>query len=254
MPVAPIPEQCNRFFRGCLVEGDSAHEMRIGQNKRRALLASIVAQALILAGLIAFPLFSKGENIANRVFVPTVPYSPRRAPDHARTTDARQGNTEACRFCAPHSISPMIVTHDHDSPGDPTAPTGPEIPATPYGENIPGLLPGIGADRAPAPPAQPRTKERLQISGPIQAAMLIRRIEPVYPPLARQTRQEGRVELHAIIATDGTIQSLEVLSGAPLFIPSALAAVRDWRYRPTLLNGQPVEVDTHITVVYTLGH
>jgi protein TonB len=246
----PVPEQ--GFLRGCLVEGDSADQMRFRQRKRRALLASIVAEILILAALVSFPLFSKGENIAKRVFVPTVPYSPGRVPDRTRTAEPRKGNPEACRFCAPHSISPTIVTRDQDSPGDPAAPTDPGIPQTPYGENISGLLPGTDAHRRPAPPAEPRTKERLRISALVQAALLIRRMEPVYPPLARQTRQEGRVELHAIIATDGTIQSLEVLSGGPLFIPSALAAVRDWRYRPTLLDGQPVEVDTHITVVYTL--
>jgi protein TonB len=84
--------------------------------------------------------------------------------------------------------------------------------------------------------------------------MLVRRIEPVYPHIAIQLHREGRVELHAIIATDGSIQSLEVVSGDPLLIRSALDAVREWRYRPTLLNGQPVEVDTYITVVYTLSH
>ena len=76
---------------------------------------------------------------------------------------------------------------------------------------------------------------------------------PVYPPLARQLRREGRVELHAIIAMDGSIQALEVVSGDPLFLQSALAAVREWRYRPTILDGQPVEVDTHVTVIYTLS-
>ena len=82
--------------------------------------------------------------------------------------------------------------------------------------------------------------------------MLIRRVEPVYPPLGIQLRRDGRVELHAIISTDGSMQSLEVISGDPLFIQSALNAVREWRYRPTILDGQPIEVDTHITVVYTL--
>jgi periplasmic protein TonB len=62
------------------------------------------------------------------------------------------------------------------------------------------------------------------------------------------------VELRAVIATDGTIQSLEVISGDPLLIRSALDAVRDWRYHPTILNGQPIEVETHITVIYTLSH
>jgi len=83
--------------------------------------------------------------------------------------------------------------------------------------------------------------------------MLMRRVEPVYPPLAIDTRHEGRVELHAIISTDGTIESLEVISGDLLFIRSALDAVGQWRYRPTILNAQPVEVDTHITVIYTLA-
>lgn len=84
--------------------------------------------------------------------------------------------------------------------------------------------------------------------------MLVRRVEPMYPVLARQTRREGRVELHAIIGTDGTIQSLQVLSGDVMFIQSAKDAVLQWHYKPTILNGQPVQVDTTITVVYTLAH
>ena len=83
--------------------------------------------------------------------------------------------------------------------------------------------------------------------------MLIYRVEPVYPPLAREIRRGGRVELRAVIATDGTIQSLKVVSGEPLFIQSALDAVRQWRYRPTVLNGRPVEIDTFITVTYNLS-
>lgn len=84
--------------------------------------------------------------------------------------------------------------------------------------------------------------------------MLIHRVEPEYPPLAKQTHREGRVELHAIIATDGTIQFLQVVSGDQLFLRSALDAVGQWRYRPTVLNGQPVEIDTFITVVFTLRY
>jgi protein TonB len=86
----------------------------------------------------------------------------------------------------------------------------------------------------------------------IDPAMLIRRIEPIYPALARQIRRSGKVELRAFIATDGTVQSLEVVSGDPLFVSSALEAVKQWRYKPTYLNGSPMEVDTYITVIYTL--
>jgi protein TonB len=88
----------------------------------------------------------------------------------------------------------------------------------------------------------------------LDPAMLIRRVEPVYPALARQIHKEGRVELRAIIGTDGTIQSLQIVTGDPLFELSAKEAVQQWRYRPTILNGQPVEIDTYITVIYTMQH
>ena len=84
--------------------------------------------------------------------------------------------------------------------------------------------------------------------------MLIRRIEPLYPALARQIHKEGRVEMRAIIATDGTIQSLEIVSGDPMFYLSAREAVGQWRYKPLILNGHSVEIDTHITVIYTMQH
>jgi periplasmic protein TonB len=82
--------------------------------------------------------------------------------------------------------------------------------------------------------------------------MLTHRVEPVYPALARQIGRSGRVELRAVIATDGSIQSLEAVGGDPLFYSSALEAVRQWRYTPTVLNGLQVEVDTYITVIYNV--
>lgn len=119
---------------------------------------------------------------------------------------------------------------------------------------MPGLV-GNGDHRQPPPPPVEATKPpTIHVSGGVQAARLVRRIEPVYPPLARQLRREGRVELRAIISTQGTIQSLEVISGDPLLIPSALAAVNEWRYQPTLLNGEPVVIETYLTVIYTLAH
>jgi len=88
----------------------------------------------------------------------------------------------------------------------------------------------------------------------IDPAMLIRRVEPIYPALARQIHREGRVEMHARIATDGTVQSLEIVSGDPIFYQSAKDAVSQWLYRATVLNGQKVEIDTYITVIYTMQH
>jgi periplasmic protein TonB len=264
MPVGPVPEvsadvrnemsaESNSFLRSCLVEGDSAQEARVRRSKRRALMVSIAVQIVVVAALVLFPLFSKGENIANRVFTPTVPYNPGRAPDRQHEVAQRpHGRPDPCRYCV-RPIPPTIEYHDHSDIVDTDGPITDEIPGAPRGDSIPGLLPSTEGPRRPEP-ATPRPKERLQISGGVQQAMLIRRIEPTYPPLAIQIRHEGTVRLHAIISTDGSIQSLEVLSGDPLLIQSALAAVREWRYRPTILNGQPVEVDTEITVIYSLNH
>ena len=83
--------------------------------------------------------------------------------------------------------------------------------------------------------------------------MLMRQTRPVYPPLARQARIQGTVKLQAIISRDGTIQQLQVMSGHPLLVPSALEAVKQWVYKPTLLNGEPVEVVTVIDVNFTLS-
>jgi protein TonB len=74
----------------------------------------------------------------------------------------------------------------------------------------------------------------------------------VYPPLAKQARIQGVVKLNAVISKEGNIEQLTVVSGHPLLIPSALEAVKKWRYKPTLLNGEPVEVITQIDVNFTL--
>ena len=252
------PEERLNFLRSCLVEGDPDQERRVHRSKRRALFVSIAVQILIVAALVLLPLLSKGENIASRViFFPTVPYNHSGSSNHrTNTPHPPHGNPPACRFCPPPSIPDTIVTRDPGTISDPGEPTGPEIPGLPPGLSVPGgLTPPDSRREPPQPPGtRPLSVKRRRISSLVQAAMLIHRVEPVYSPLAIQLHREGRVELHAIISSDGSIQSLEVISGDPFLIQSALAAVREWRYRPTLLNDQPVEVDTHITVVYTLSH
>jgi periplasmic protein TonB len=83
-------------------------------------------------------------------------------------------------------------------------------------------------------------------------ARLVRRVQPEYPPLARAAHVSGTVQLRAIIARDGTVRELQVMSGNPLLLQAARAAVLQWRYRPTLLNGEPVEVETYITANFVL--
>ena len=93
---------------------------------------------------------------------------------------------------------------------------------------------------------------RITIGGNVQAARLINRVQPVYPEEVSKEKISGTVKLHVIIAKDGKIQQIQVVSGHPLLVQSAIDAVRQWQYQPTLLNGQPVEVDTQIDVVFSL--
>jgi protein TonB len=117
-----------------------------------------------------------------------------------------------------------------------------------------GLLGGLGAGPAiAAPPPPPKQTQRIKLGGQVVAAKLLAQPQPVYPPLARQARIQGNVVLHAIIDKDGRVGELQVISGHPLLVQSALEAVKNWRYQPTQLNGDPVEVDTTITVSFVLG-
>jgi periplasmic protein TonB len=241
------------FLNACLLEGDSEKEKRARRVKQRAILVSIVLQILIVAALLLMPLLGKSENIAARIFVPTVPYA--RGGQPHPTPRPASPIRPACTFCfQPRQISPVIVTHDSAHSNGSNITDGVDIPGVPSSGDTIGGSPFVNTQIAPpAPPNEPPARPR-RISESVQAAMLIRRVQPSYPALPKAMGREGRVELHAIISTAGTIESLEVISGDPLFVQSALAAVREWRYRPTILNGQPVEVDTQITVIYTLTH
>lgn len=114
-------------------------------------------------------------------------------------------------------------------------------------------LPGerANAQEADAPPAKKIT--RVRQGGNVTAKMLKHKVQPEYPEEAMEKRIAGTVRLHAIIARDGSIAQLELISGHPLLAKSALDAVRQWQYRPTLLNGDPVEVDTTIDVIFSLN-
>lgn len=130
---------------------------------------------------------------------------------------------------------------------------------------VPGGMPGgspggvlgsiISSAAAPPPPPPPRatTPKRIRVGGQVESAKLIFRPTPEYPPLAKMARIQGTVRLEAIISRDGTIQDLRVVSGHPLLVKSAIEAVQRWRYQPTLLNGEPVEVVTEVDVIFNLA-
>ena len=126
------------------------------------------------------------------------------------------------------------------------------VPGGMPGGVIGGIISSTPLVAPPPPPPKPVTPKRIRVGGNVQKARLIRQPKPMYPPLARQARIQGTVRLEAIIAKDGTIQQLRVVTGHPLLVQAALSAVRRWRYQATVLNGVPVEVATTIDVHFTL--
>jgi protein TonB len=119
---------------------------------------------------------------------------------------------------------------------------------------VDSLLGGLGEGATGVlPPPPPPKISRTKVGGQVQEAKIIARPNPIYPPLARQARIQGKVQLHAIIDKEGRVGELQVVSGHPLLVKAALDAVQNWRYQPTVLNGEPVEVDTTIDVNFVLG-
>ena len=244
----------------CLVEGDPARVGRSRSLRSKALLLSIGVEAMFLAALLLAPLATPSTLPRRLDWTPAPPY---------RGVTRLELNPAAA-----HPITPVRHT-DYTTPifrpirtpttaPDTAVPDEGEVDASSNagtGPIGPGSGPGVpfGADSGPLtpqpmlPPIVPPQPKIIHKSEGAQSALLEHRVVPVYPPLAVQTRTQGEVKLHAIIATDGTIKSLEVESGNPLLILAARSAVEQWRYKPALLNGQPVEVDTFITVIFRLS-
>jgi protein TonB len=173
---------------------------------------------------------------------------------------------DAGKLMAPKVVPKEVASIKEEELPPPTSGVAGVVGGVPGG--VAGGTPGgvlggiIGSvpSAAPPPPPPPKKEEpkpvtpsRIKVGGNVQSAKLVRQPRPVYPPLAKQARISGVVKLSAVISKDGTIQHLEVMSGHPLLVPSALDAVKQWVYQPTLLNGEPVEVQTQIDVNFTLS-
>ena len=138
-----------------------------------------------------------------------------------------------------------------------------EAPPTGTAE-VPGAVPGglpngvangvMSVITREVPVAVPKiAAQKVRVSSGVAQGLLVHQVTPQYPTLARQARIQGTVILQAVIGKDGTVQNLRVLSGHPMLVQAALDAVRQWRYKPYYLNGEPVEVDTQINVNFTLS-
>jgi TonB family protein len=121
-----------------------------------------------------------------------------------------------------------------------------------------GVVGGVEGIPPPPPPAPAgivtlEGGQRVRVGGQVAAANLVRRVVPAYPPQAKENRIQGTVRFNVTIAADGSVKEVQLISGHPLFVPVATDAVKQWLYKPTLLNGAPVEVITTIDVNFTLS-
>jgi len=229
--------------------------------QRWAALLSVTLQTALVTVLVGLPLFfTEALPIAATIIeLPPVPHSagppprdlgPRIRP-YPPTTEFNGGILEFHQ-ASKGPIKPIVDDPDTDS-GRPctgvcvSGGIGNDKDDNPFLKNI------LGENKHWPTPTLSVTAAKPTIVSRMDEGLLIRKVTPIYPEIAKLSHQQGTVSLHAIIGRDGTIQQLQAVSGPPLLIKAAIDAVQQWRYRPYMLNGQAVEVDTQITVKFILG-
>lgn len=248
------------MFEQSFVEG------RARTRRGWSVLTSIILQTGAVAIALLIPLM-KPELLPQVVTV--MPLSP---PPPAPPQPPDVPKMERVRPAAPSQVRGTTLVSYRNIPDqaqtiiDPPQAAGPGGgvpnsigPGFPDERGVPNSIWSTGPQaQAPAPPpppvqaAPPQKPTIIRVSGEVQEALLLNRVIPEYPPIAKQTRTEGTVVLTALISREGRIEDLKVISGHPLLVNAALTAVRQWRYRPTLLGAEPVEVLTTIAVHFKL--
>ncbi len=251
-------EKSDYVLSSCLVDGDISSVASARRARREAFGISLAIEILILGLLVAAPLFtSVAQPYLRPTLSPVMTYfhsGPRpKLGDRVTTVATNHATTIYDPYPPITPVHPVGSIQSDEPPNLSEPDFGGAGIYIPGGESISG---GRSFDIIREPPtvSQPAQQEKrpVKMSEGVLQAQLITRIEPRYPALALQTRTEGVVRLHAIISRDGRITSLDILSGHPLLVKAALEAVSQWRYRPTMLNGEPVEVETSITVIFQL--
>ncbi len=227
----------------------------------------LVGMAVLIPMLIVEPL--PMQNLTSVLVAPPPPPPP---PPPPAPRVQRVAKTPPRQIVAGKLIAPVFIPPHPEIVKEPELPPPPSnfvvgggvaggVPGGVAGEQIGGLLaemmkPESGAlppPAAPPPPPPPAPPERVRVGGDVENALLTHEVLPKYPPMARLARVQGKVRFEALIGTDGRIEHLQVLGGPPLLIHAAMEAVKQWMYKPTRLNGRPVEVETRITVDFALS-
>jgi len=238
----------------------------VAQRKRRtwATLLSFVLQLFLIGLLLLLPLWFTDvlpkQQLLTLLEAPPPPPPPPPPPAASTPSAARvvkvTSNIANGRLRTPSRIPSKVQMIKEDDAPPPVATTGGVVGGVPGGipgGQLDGVIGGIISSSS-SPAAIPRLSppppavQRVRVSQGVTKGLLIYRVEPAYPPLAKQARIQGVVVMTALIDKGGNVQNLQVVSGHPLLAPAAIEAVKQWRYKPFLLNGQPVEVETTVTV------
>lgn len=219
-------------------------------------LASFALETLAIMLVLFIPLLSTERLSPLRVVRgPAVPFAipekpsplPPKSAGHAPTT------AKGPALIAPSSISSSLAISRATSLPLPLglADTGTRMGSADHPDG--GVWGSIGVEAGNVVPPSPKPVPHAERQSLMMEGYLLDRVNPVYPELARIARIQGPVRLRALISKEGRIENLRVLSGQPLLVEAALQAVRRWRYRPYLLNGEKVEVETEVTVNFVLS-
>lgn len=216
------------------------------------MMAALVFNGSILTVLVLIPLIypeALPQQMMSFLIEAPVPPTPRPKPIVRTVKESFHGTPQ---FDGRTLIAPVLIPRNpakFDGPEGPAPSSyiamenGPEV-----GSSVGDAFRGHGATIAPAVPKGP-----VRVSSLVVAGLLLEKVLPVYPAIAKVSHKEGAVVLQATISTMGTIENLRVVSGDPMLRQAALDAVSHWRYRPYLLNGQPVEVETTVNVIFKLS-
>jgi protein TonB len=179
---------------------------------------------------------------------PPPPPPPPAAPVHVVRVQTELDNSQ---LRTPTKIPQKVKIIQEDETPPTTAGVMGGVPGGVPGGSMGGVIGGIiGTSTAAVPKV---AISRMRVSSGVTAGLLLKRVEPTYPPLAKTARVQGTVILHAIISKTGTIEGLTLMSGPAMLAPAAIDAVKQWRYKPYLLNGDPIELDTIVEVRFMLG-
>jgi protein TonB len=234
----------------------------IKTNRGPTTLISFILQGVVIAVIVILPLmFTQAlptREITTLLTAPPPPPPPPPPPAASapvKTAPVAHVNPTA-ELRTPTSIPKTVkMVQDEPQAAPPSAtmagvPGG--VPGGVAGGSVGGVIGGVISSAPVAMPDKP-APQRVRVSQGVTSGLLVHKVTPQYPALAKQARIQGSVVLHAVIGKDGKVQNLQVVSGHPMLTQAAIQAVKEWRYKPYFLNGQPVEVDTNITVNFSLA-